>query len=381
MATDVFLSRIGADGRLVAADPASLALDAEATLWLDLIATSSESLAADHAKLAELIRAAGCPEWLDTDRLLQAPGTGDRRPAKIKVVGQAFLARFYWVEPENLDLDRFMHEVVTDATGRGDRRPRRQEIRAFCGEGLLITVRIIPQADDGSDSSDPHADLVAVLGEAPLAAHGRVATAAAMLARFFDAALEDELDAIEGYDEMADDLQDRVLDSPDVTDARQRVPVATGQGPPVYTEVQIQKGLAVMRREVGVLRRLLIPYGELRELTQNPIPSVAPLLAEFVDLREGVLRVVEWIDTVRDLLTSTYEALLARQSNQMNLIMKKLTAWAAILLVPTLIAGIYGMNFRNMPELRLVHGYYGALLLIFGSMGTLYVVFRRKRWL
>ena len=102
---------------------------------------------------------------------------------------------------------------------------------------------------------------------------------------------------------------------------------------------------------------------------------------EFVDLREGVLRVVEWIDTVRDLLTSTYEALLARQANQMNLIMKKLTAWAAILLVPTLITGIYGMNFANMPELALVHGYYGALGLIATSMLVLFTVFRRKGWL
>lgn len=379
MAHHLFLTSIDAQGTTRQL-PLDAELDAGAlsqeTVWLDVVALDDQGH--DHDQLIAVLHRIGVPGWLDTNRLLKASeaGTG-RRPSKIRVVDGAFLSRFYWVSPETITLDAFMDEVLRDATGRGEFRPRRQEVRAFCGEGLLITSRSLPDEDDPAQA---HEQLAELMSGAPIAAHGRVATAAAMLARFLGEVLEDELDAIEGYDSLADDLQDRVLDAPVVGNPR------SGETPPLgparsFSDVEIQKGLAVMRREVGLLRRLLIPYGELRELTQVPIPCVQPLMAEFTDLREGVLRVVEWIDTVRDLLTSTYEALLARQSNAMNQIMKKLTAWAAILLVPMLITGIYGMNFSNMPELNLVHGYYGALGLIVASMLVLYLVFRRKRWL
>ena len=61
--------------------------------------------------------------------------------------------------------------------------------------------------------------------------------------------------------------------------------------------------------------------------------------------------------------------------------MKRITAWAAILAVPTLIAGIYGMNFRNMPELFWEYGYYMALAVMAGSSAGLYIAFRRSGWL
>jgi len=86
-------------------------------------------------------------------------------------------------------------------------------------------------------------------------------------------------------------------------------------------------------------------------------------------------------DNIRDLLTSLLEVRVSQVANHLNEIMKKLSAWAGIILVPTLIAGIYGMNFEHMPELGQRFGYPGALLLMALASGTLFTVFKRRDWL
>ena len=82
---------------------------------------------------------------------------------------------------------------------------------------------------------------------------------------------------------------------------------------------------------------------------------------EFRDLYDHVLRVYDELDTQRDLLTGILEAHLSVVSNRLNEVVLKLSSWAGIVLVPTLIAGIYGMNFRDMPELHWQFGYLYAL--------------------
>ena len=102
----------------------------------------------------------------------------------------------------------------------------------------------------------------------------------------------------------------------------------------------------------------------------------------FHDLYDRVLRVGDLIESQRDLLTGLLEANLAVISNQLNQVMKKMTSWGAILIVATLIAGIYGMNFRHMPELDWQFGYPLALGLD-GAVTTfvLWRWFKRKGWL
>ena len=87
-----------------------------------------------------------------------------------------------------------------------------------------------------------------------------------------------------------------------------------------------------------------------------------------------------FLDNLRDILSSALEAHLAVVSNRLNEIMKRLTSWGAIILVPTLIAGIYGMNFRHMPELNWVFGYPFALGLMVASGLLLYRAFKRRGW-
>ena len=72
---------------------------------------------------------------------------------------------------------------------------------------------------------------------------------------------------------------------------------------------------------------------------------------------------------------------MAESANQLNEVMKKLTAWAGIILVPTLIAGIYGMNFDHMPELHWALGYPLALGMMAASAVALYLGFRKRGWL
>ena len=93
------------------------------------------------------------------------------------------------------------------------------------------------------------------------------------------------------------------------------------------------------------------------------------------------MRVSESIDNLRELLTSALEANLLLSSVQQNEVTKRLAGWAAILAVPTAVAGVYGMNFRYMPELDWVWGYPLTLIGIGGICGYLYYRFHRAGWL
>jgi magnesium transporter len=105
------------------------------------------------------------------------------------------------------------------------------------------------------------------------------------------------------------------------------------------------------------------------------------LLPYFRDVTEHVIRVAELADNIRDLLTSMIDLEVAKEANRLNDTVRSLTAWAAILVVPTLIASIYGMNFEVMPELRWHFGYGFALALMLGSSVALWVSFKKRGWL
>ncbi len=101
-------------------------------------------------------------------------------------------------------------------------------------------------------------------------------------------------------------------------------------------------------------RRAVAP---LREVLAASLRKEADFIGDeavvhMQDVYDHVLRVTDWIETQRDLLTGLLEADLAVVSNRMNQVMKRMTSWGAILLGSTLIAGIYGMNFKDIPELN-----------------------------
>lgn len=138
-----------------------------------------------------------------------------------------------------------------------------------------------------------------------------------------------------------------------------------------------------LKRDLLVLKRAIAP---LIEVCNRLVRYDVQLIPDdtrpyFRDVYDHVIRINETVDNLRELLTSALEANFSLISVRQNDVMKKLAAWAAILAVPTMIAGIYGMNFEFMPELHLVFGYPLVVASMAGACGFLYTRFRRAGWL
>jgi magnesium transporter len=138
-----------------------------------------------------------------------------------------------------------------------------------------------------------------------------------------------------------------------------------------------------LRHELLLMRRAVLPLQEVcNGLIRFDVALIAPeIRAYFRDVQDHVIRVVESIDNLRELLKGALEANLLLASVQQNDVTKQLAAWAAILAVPTAIAGIYGMNFKNMPELEFPAAYPIVIAVIAGLCGYLYYRFKRSGWL
>jgi magnesium transporter len=101
----------------------------------------------------------------------------------------------------------------------------------------------------------------------------------------------------------------------------------------------------------------------------------------FRDVYDHVVRINEMVDNTRELLTTALEANFSLISIAQNEVSKRFAGWAAIIAVPTMVAGIYGMNFKVMPELEWEYGYPVVLGVTFGLAGLLYLLFKRSGWL
>ncbi len=176
-------------------------------------------------------------------------------------------------------------------------------------------------------------------------------------------------EVVDGYFSVLDTYEDRV----EVVESR----ILAGKEPPDASE------LLTVKKEIVRFRRAISPLREVLDALQRRTVDVVsePLEPYYRDVYDHVLRVTDFTDSLRDALATALEVHLSIVSNRMNAIMKSLTSWGAIILVPTLIAGIYGMNFRHMPELLWRYGYAWALVVMAGAAFALYVAFKRKDWL
>jgi magnesium transporter len=138
-----------------------------------------------------------------------------------------------------------------------------------------------------------------------------------------------------------------------------------------------------LKREVLEFRRAALPLIEpARRLAEDPIPHVPDVARPFFrDVGDHLLRSVDHIESYDRLLSDILSAHLAQVSVRQNDDMRKISAWVAIAAVPTMIAGIYGMNFQHMPELEWDWGYPGALILMLVVCTTLFRAFKRSGWL
>jgi magnesium transporter len=138
-----------------------------------------------------------------------------------------------------------------------------------------------------------------------------------------------------------------------------------------------------MRRELTTLRRVLGPEREvLGTLVRRDLAFLSPdLLLYFQDVYDHAIRVVEETEALRDRLGMVIDAHMSVSSNQLNETMRVMAAWSIILMAMAWIAGIYGMNFAVMPELHWRYGYGWALVVMCSVGASLFMYFRRKRWI
>lgn len=138
-----------------------------------------------------------------------------------------------------------------------------------------------------------------------------------------------------------------------------------------------------MRRQVIRFQRILGPMAEVvGKLSHLELPCVDENVQPFFkDVHDHIKRVDGMVSGLREIMTSVFEASNLLEQQRQGAITRQLAAWAAILAVPTAIAGIYGMNFKNMPELETQYGYFIVLAVIATLCSVLYVRFKKAGWL
>jgi len=148
------------------------------------------------------------------------------------------------------------------------------------------------------------------------------------------------------------------------------------------TRAQIER-LYLLRRDLLRLRNAVGPLVEVcRKLEHDNLPMVRSTMRPlFRDVTDHVRTVQEHIDSLREVLAFAFEASLLVGQAQETAVSKKLASWLAIIAVPTAIAGIYGMNFKHMPELEWEYGYFTVIGTILIVCAALFWRFRRVGWL
>lgn len=138
-----------------------------------------------------------------------------------------------------------------------------------------------------------------------------------------------------------------------------------------------------MKREMIFLRKAVWPMRELinnLQRTENRLIKKTTRLF-LRDLYDHTIRVIDTVETYRDLLSGMMDVYLSSVSNRMNEVMKVLTIISTIFIPVTFVAGVYGMNFKFMPELASPYGYWITWTVMLTIMGTLVFYFKRKKWL
>jgi magnesium transporter len=225
------------------------------------------------------------------------------------------------------------------------------EINLFVGRDFVISVR----HGEGTELHTARMDLeqqTAVLG------HGPSAVLYAICDRVVDS-----------YEEVGRALEIDV----DEVEASVFSPERTHDSRRIY----------VLKRELAEMRRAVNPLKEpMKRFATGSVPTVTQDAAPFFrDVADHVIRVSETIETLDALLSTAFEAHLARIGVEQNEDMRKISAWVAIAAVGTLVAGVYGMNFSHMPELSWRYGYPYAIGLMVVSAVVLYRLFKKSGWL
>jgi magnesium transporter len=226
------------------------------------------------------------------------------------------------------------------------------EIDAFVSERWLVTVRKNDQLS--MDPVERRWDL-----SPDLAKYG----VSFLLYGLLDVVVDDYFDTVQAFDDYFDEISSAIFSETPIQPSEQRHWFQMRQSLIRFHRLVVPMREAIsglMRRQHGAVEENLYPY--------------------FQDVYDHVLRVSESTDALRDLVSSIVETNLSLRDFRSNQVMKKVTSWAAIIAVPTLITGWYGMNVPY-PGLGRTWGVVAAAILVIVGSGALYLIFKRKDWL
>jgi magnesium transporter len=284
---------------------------------------------------------------------------------------------------EELDLirDEFsLHHLALEDARKHGQRPKLErypthtfvvaysgnlaEVDIFLGPCWIITVRA--RGEDGQPW-DPEVARTRFMRSGP-----EEATCGYLMYVILDALVDGYFDRSERVEDRIEELEDHVFK----TDS-------TVGHAGVVDERTIQEELYDLRRDLLLFRRRVQPLREVvAAVLRDEVEWVDDMArTHFQDVFDHVLRAIDQLDSQRELLGNAVDAHLAIISNRMNQVMKKMTSWGAIILGSTLVAGIYGMNFKHMPELSWRYGYPWALSLMLLITVAGYYSFKKRDWL
>jgi len=225
------------------------------------------------------------------------------------------------------------------------------EVKAFITKHALITVH------------EKDFDMTAVAArwenDPALSKHGT----AFLLWGLLDAIVDSHFEAVQALDAQIEQLEDALFDD------RPR-------------DKEVQRRSFELRKSLVLLRRVVTPMREVvNTIMRRDSVALDPAMGPyFQDVYDHVLRATEWTESLRDLISTILETNISIQGNRMNLIMKKVTSWAAIIAVPTAITGFFGQNLL-FPGYGTWWGVLVSTVLIFAVGGALYLSFKKRDWL
>lgn len=240
--------------------------------------------------------------------------------------------------------------VYAASVNRERNRMALNELHLFLGQGFVVTVH--------DYKIDEVTEVVARWRVAPEQVSGTGALAHILL----DVVVDDYFQVVEHFADRTDEFETTAFDPKQMVDTQQ---------------------ILVTRHELVVFRKVVAPLRDvLSTLLRRDLPFLLPeLVPYFQDVHDHTIRVTEEIDALRELLSALLEAQFSLSAHQLNHTLRTMTAWSIILMSVGVIAGVYGMNFSNMPELDWRWGYFAAL----GGMATvglgLVAFFRHRHWL
>jgi magnesium transporter len=233
------------------------------------------------------------------------------------------------------------------------------EVDFFIGENWLITVHGAAPLGGAFDVDDCQDRVCRLKPQHP--------SSSFLFYIVLDTLVDTYFGMIDSLGDEVDALEERIFDDPDPED----------------DEMAVQRAMLDVRKRLLAFRRRVVPLREvLLVVLREELPWVArDARQNLQDVFDHVMRVTDEIDMRRELIGNAVDAHLALASNHMNQIMKRMTSWGAILIVATLITGVYGMNFEDLPGLHARFGAVSALVAIAAVTGVLYVYFKRRDWL